>query len=685
LLTTQQAREIVRDCILEVTRVARKVNAQQRLKIFGIDSGTKLKRFKSMIIKHVGRRKHEIAATDLNFNQNVLIATIYDLIVGKATPLMEKRRPGGYKKEKKRKAAKARPRSSGVSRKALKDYFLIDAESERSMVTHELIGSEATGDNISGDDEKGAERPSDEDGFNPPSPPSRPKTEQPHQLPNRVIQCTPQVEFRKELLPKKVYNMAVFVDQGSAALGAEVQPVKIVLSQEIQEFELDVWLDCSSHFSVEEVRDPSRITVKTETGVSDELGFTLTVLKAPDNRPMYLSAFFRYNERPCGKITRYLELARAGLIWKQFDASGKPEGEAVLPKADASPSVAVEIQAKPAEIRTEVLRTEANDGQHYTLKCHTSQDEWAGAWNLPQVTKDLVNVYMQKVMANEGDARIASLEGAGMAFWDAIPAQVKALLWDALEKGAKTMSVISEEPYIPWELMVPYKKIQNPRRPLGIELRLGRWITGDYKAARQFVPMKNGYIVCPKTSGLTSSAQEVTFLTQQLRPDFAPVEEVVPASFTGVNKGLAGPSRHVIHFICHGKSAALQTLELDKPDTLDCSQVRTLKGFQAAFKDGPLAFLNACEVGGQVLALDGVGGFANSFIELGASAVVAPLWPVQDKVALDVTRTFYSQALKGVAFAEIMQEIRAKAYDEGIDSYAAYCFYGDPMASTTPT
>ena len=50
-----------------------------------------------------------------------------------------------------------------------------------------------------------------------------------------------------------------------------------------------------------------------------------------------------------------------------------------------------------------------------------------------------------------------------------------------------------------------------------------------------------------------------------------------------------------------------------------------MTGFQSAFSAGPLAFLNACEVGGQVATLSGVGGFANSFIQLGASAVIAPL------------------------------------------------------------
>ena len=53
---------------------------------------------------------------------------------------------------------------------------------------------------------------------------------------------------------------------------------------------------------------------------------------------------------------------------------------------------------------------------------------------------------------------------------------------------------------------------------------------------------------------------------------------------------------------------------------------------------------------------------------------------MQDKVALDVTQIFYPQALKGVPFGEIIRQIRAKAYDLAIDSYAAYCYYGDPLA-----
>jgi hypothetical protein len=735
MLTKKEAREIVRNSVREVTGSVGNITAKQRLEALGIDSSSKLKGFKSAIAAAIRKSGYTIQVKKLVFRQDAAVAQVWDLVVLWASPAIEVRgshvharralsaeskatirrafaawaakkksakkktgHPKGSKKKagkklqwflirqpevprsgkaresaSKKKAAKKSPKSKVAGRGGPADRFSDGAFEVRSLLSSRLPGDPTW------------KEPERRTGVLDHSerPPRRSTETLPTELPTTIVESIPQLEIRKELVPAKAYRMAVFVNQEPAAPGAEVQPLQISVPKDLEEIPVDVWLDCSSHFAVDDVADPPQIKIKTDTGVSDELTFTLKVLRPPDEKPMFVSAFFRYNGRPSGKITRYLELAGRGLRWKPFTPVVKQEGEeVVLPNAGALPSLALEANATLADIRVEVLTTEANDGRQFTLKCYTPQGEWEGAWTLPDVTKEFVKARMQNFMANKGDARIASLNGAGLDFWDALPREVKTLLWDALEKGARTISILTEEPYIPWELIVPYRDLSQPRQPLGLELQLGRWVNGNYKSARQRIPMKNGYVIRPKASGLTSAAQELAFLTQQLQPDFAPADEILPATFTGVNTGLGGPPRNVIHFICHGKTAILQTLELDKPDTLDSSQVRTLKGFITAFKDGPLAFLNACEVGGQVSALVGVGGFAASFIELGASAVVAPLWSVQDKVAFDVTQTFYPQALKGVPFAKIMQQIRAKAYSQAIDSYAAYCFYGDPLAST---
>jgi hypothetical protein len=63
---------------------------------------------------------------------------------------------------------------------------------------------------------------------------------------------------------------------------------------------------------------------------------------------------------------------------------------------------------------------------------------------------------------------------------------------------------------------------------------------------------------------------------------------------------------------------------------------------------------------------------------------VAPLWSVKDTIAHEIAMDFYTRAKddKSTPFAEILRQQRAKAYDPAIaeDTYAAYCFYGDPLA-----
>jgi CHAT domain len=80
-----------------------------------------------------------------------------------------------------------------------------------------------------------------------------------------------------------------------------------------------------------------------------------------------------------------------------------------------------------------------------------------------------------------------------------------------------------------------------------------------------------------------------------------------------------------------------------------------------------------------------LGGFAATFIALGASAVIAPLWSVDDEIARDIAAEFYGTIKNEPAtpFSEIFGRIRRKAYDRryGKDTYAAYCFFGDPLAT----
>jgi CHAT domain-containing protein len=97
----------------------------------------------------------------------------------------------------------------------------------------------------------------------------------------------------------------------------------------------------------------------------------------------------------------------------------------------------------------------------------------------------------------------------------------------------------------------------------------------------------------------------------------------------------------------------------------------------------PIVFLNACTAGrGQLTLGPGGAGFPTAFTELGARAIIAPLWPVSKDSAPLVAEAIYQKAVEppGKPLAEILADLRARSYDQQPfdDSWAAYCLFGDP-------
>jgi CHAT domain-containing protein len=110
---------------------------------------------------------------------------------------------------------------------------------------------------------------------------------------------------------------------------------------------------------------------------------------------------------------------------------------------------------------------------------------------------------------------------------------------------------------------------------------------------------------------------------------------------------------------------------------------------------GPFVFLNACQVGSDQQVLGDYAGFATTLLRIGAAAVVAPLWNVDDVVAHTVAKTFYAAAWTGpdrVPAAEAIRALRATyteaavtAGDASMDpTLIAYQVYGHPRLLLAP-
>jgi CHAT domain len=504
----------------------------------------------------------------------------------------------------------------------------------------------------------------------------RPKTE--------IIERIPHMDLEPTLTEKR-YQVFVFANTTPPDPGSEVKPVRVRLPKHISRFIVNVTFACSPHFRVDGP-DTSQLVFTKSKPESSRASFYVWLREPANSWPMFFRALFRYQGRPSGKITRFLEynFQAQDLSWKDSgpDEENSKRNGIKLPNDIPTSNVSLDFQARPSDIRIEVLKTSANDGRSFQLSCFTPAGDWKGPWNLPVDSEKLVHTHMDRFTQIQGAQSLARLQSAGIEFWNAVTAQAQTCLLKAFKNHKiKTISVLSEEPFIPWELMIPVAKGNPPVDCLGVTYSMGRWVTGNFHAATQLIPMKTAFIVAPEKSGLALASKEAIFLKKTLPGS----TQIKPVTYEKLDEKLAASHHTVVHFICHGKVADLPTLKLDPEDVLDSSEILALKGFLAAFKKHPFTFLNACEVGQTVRSLDGLGGFANSFLHLGASAVVAPLWSVDDTVAEQVCKGFYNDALAGKTFGEAMKKIRAQAFASGTDTFASYCYYGDPAATAVRT
>jgi CHAT domain-containing protein len=247
--------------------------------------------------------------------------------------------------------------------------------------------------------------------------------------------------------------------------------------------------------------------------------------------------------------------------------------------------------------------------------------------------------------------------------------------------------VVSSEPYIPWELMIPNRDGTEDEHPIGVSSAVGRWIHEQHLSPRrQPILLEDSCVIAPTYNGskrLSFSSEEARFVCEMFAG-----RRISPALFATIEEELGQRGAALVHLICHGSDSGGggQVIDLDPDEILTEGMLGGMRGLRRELtKKQPLVFINACEVGRQTPALVGTGGFASAFIKLGANAVVAPIWSVEDSVAAQAARRFYSdvKAHPGRPFATILRDIRRRAYDgpDPEDSWAAYCFYGDPLSA----
>lgn len=410
--------------------------------------------------------------------------------------------------------------------------------------------------------------------------------------------------------------------------------------------------------------------------------------------------FFQAGD-PVGTATAPIEVA-AG---KVFEKAGSYQARTLqLSSVPSPPDMVLHIayRATPAALEFTLIRDGGAWMQTFAPVAITSTAQAHAAALYRTITSlvDSVDPTVKVVLnrhyvipAAEVDRRIKQL---GQNLWRSlVPTELKQLY--ALERASwqgRTMLVLSDEPYLPWELVWPYDATgwEDPG-PWCSTLYLTRWLRKDAQGNGNEKPptqlklqawsvLAPTYSLLPNLAGAQHERQ--VLLDIAARHDLVDVSPPAP-KWGAVIEHLESGAYDWLHAAAHGSfyaeapdSDSALWLEQDRALTPDAVVGAAIESHLRTAR--PAFFFNACQVGRQDWALTQLGGWANRLISAGAGLFVGPLWEVSDQGALAFAQSFYSSLLGGDTVAEAVHAGRMAARRAGDPTWLAYSVYAHPNA-----
>lgn len=358
-----------------------------------------------------------------------------------------------------------------------------------------------------------------------------------------------------------------------------------------------------------------------------------------------------------------------------------------VPLPPTAGSLGVPVAEQPADLTVRILRGSEAGRLLWSFESPHATFDDEGTTSIGDDPDAFARTVIATIAAHEGRPTLAlGLNGIGLTIGAKVPAEMWAALTTVSEAVAPqrpTVLLLSEEAYVPWELAtMPVPLDATTVGFLGAQVTIGRWVLATDRPALpppRLVHVDGMIVVSgryeqPGWSRLEHAEAEAAALVERYH---AVGVDAVTDKVVGCLLG--NPAGDVLHFSLHGKydpGTAKQGLVLVDGQVIDPLVV---KGGSLA--DAPLVFLNACQVGSGQETLGDYAGLAESFLYAGASAVVAPLWSIDDGVASALAERFYTRAFAGEAVAEIVRAERA-AFGTGSEpnssTLVAFQFFGHP-------
>jgi hypothetical protein len=275
------------------------------------------------------------------------------------------------------------------------------------------------------------------------------------------------------------------------------------------------------------------------------------------------------------------------------------------------------------------------------------------------------------------DEKITSI--GHLLFEEIVPSELKTLYWHIRDR-IQTIQIWSMEPWIPWEIIKPWRRLENGTieedKFLCEHFACCRWRIGTAPIIKD--QLRKIRVIVPSDTKLKKALEERDWIKEFVRNNGMSVS--FASSHQEVMSTFRSGDFDVLHFSTDGtynkNLPSLSVIVLENGDELTPGHITGM-----AFTFGqvhPLVILNACQSGVQDFSFTEIQGWAKRFLDAGASAFICTLWSVSDETALEFTKELYTKLSEGVSLGEAVRAARLKCKKMGDPSWLAYELYGHP-------
>jgi hypothetical protein len=265
------------------------------------------------------------------------------------------------------------------------------------------------------------------------------------------------------------------------------------------------------------------------------------------------------------------------------------------------------------------------------------------------------------------------------------PAPLRQVYWELKARRddgeLNNLLIVSDEPWIPWELVKPYDVVDGrdvEDDHLAGAWCMSRWLAGaavpsdlNIRAARLVAPMMDLDFVVKEIQYFDSLAARQI----EIAPPITTRAQFLELAEQG--------GAQLFHFASHGNYN--QAFVDESPIVLEGEPLfpsdLTRRRARGLRRERPLIFLNTCHGARVGFNLTGLGGWAQRLVDqLGVTAFVGTLWEVHDELASQFAQLFYEELWAGKTLGEAFFSARRqlRAMQSANPTWLAYTLYGDP-------